>query len=97
MVENTSPGSSKNIAPSHGIRHEKTVLGTPEHNGVVERMNLTIVENVWCMLCKTREKSNFSEKWQNGNLMLQYKLKTWKFFRSQMMKRTSLLDSSCKI
>ena len=35
---------------NHGIRHEKTVLGTPQHNNVVERMNRTIVEKVWCML-----------------------------------------------
>ena len=30
----------------HGIGHEKTVLGTPQHNGVVERMNKIIVEKV---------------------------------------------------
>ncbi|KAM1670675.1 hypothetical protein ACFX2K_044618 [Malus domestica] len=34
----------------HGIRHEKTVPGTPQHNGVVERMNRTIMEKVRCML-----------------------------------------------
>ncbi|GKV34500.1 hypothetical protein SLEP1_g42871 [Rubroshorea leprosula] len=34
----------------HGIRHEKTVPGTPQHNGVAERMNHTIVEKVRCML-----------------------------------------------
>ena len=33
-----------------GIRYEKTVLGTPQQNGVVERMNRTIVEKVRCML-----------------------------------------------
>ena len=32
------------------IRHEKTILDTPQHNGVVERMDRTIVEKVRCML-----------------------------------------------
>ena len=48
MVENTYPGSSKNIAPS--MESEKTVPNTPQHNGVVERMNQTIVEKGRCML-----------------------------------------------
>ena len=34
----------------NGIRHEKTVPDTPQHNGVVERMNRTIIERVRCML-----------------------------------------------
>ena len=33
-----------------GIRHEKTILGTPQQNGVAERMNHTIVEKIRCML-----------------------------------------------
>ena len=40
----------KEHSSKHGIRNEKTVPGTPQHNGVVERMDLTIVEKVWCML-----------------------------------------------
>ena len=40
----------RNYCSAHGIRHEKTVPGTPQHNGVVERMNRTIVEKVRCML-----------------------------------------------
>ena len=38
----------------HGIRHEKTVPGTPQHNGVVERMNHIIVERARCMLKMAR-------------------------------------------
>ena len=34
----------------HEIRNEKMAPGTPQHNGVVERMNRTIVEKVICML-----------------------------------------------
>ena len=36
----------KEYCSMHEIIHEKTVLGTPQHNGVVERMNSTIVEKV---------------------------------------------------
>ncbi|KAL4346422.1 hypothetical protein GQ457_17G024800 [Hibiscus cannabinus] len=35
---------------SYGIRHEKTVPRTPQHNGVAERMNRTIMERVRSML-----------------------------------------------
>ena len=34
----------------HGIRHEKTVPRTPQHNGVAERMNRTIMERVRSMI-----------------------------------------------
>ena len=34
----------------NGIRHEKTILDTPQHNGVTERMSHTIIERVKCML-----------------------------------------------
>ena len=30
----------------HGIRHERTVPHKPQHNGVTERINCTIVERV---------------------------------------------------
>ena len=40
----------KEYFSKHGIMHEKTVPGTPQHNGVAEMMNRTIVEKVWCML-----------------------------------------------
>lgn len=34
----------------YGIRHERTEPSTPQHNGVAERMNRTIIEKVRCML-----------------------------------------------
>ena len=34
----------------NGIRHEKTVSSTPQHNGVTEILNCTIIERVRCML-----------------------------------------------
>lgn len=34
----------------YGIRHQKTVPHTPQHNGVAERMNRTIVERIRSML-----------------------------------------------
>ena len=40
----------KEYCSKHEIRHEKTVPSTPQHNGVVEKMNQTIVEKVRCML-----------------------------------------------
>ena len=48
-VENTSH-SFRNYCSQHGIRHERTEPGTPQHNGVAERMNRTTVEKVRCML-----------------------------------------------
>lgn len=40
----------RDYCSKHGIRHEKTVPGTPQHNGVAERMNRTIMERVRSML-----------------------------------------------
>ena len=40
----------KEYCSKHEIRHNKTVLGTPQYNGVVEMMNRTIVEKVRYML-----------------------------------------------
>ncbi|GKU94478.1 hypothetical protein SLEP1_g7975 [Rubroshorea leprosula] len=40
----------RDYCSKHGMRHEKTVPSTPQHNGVAERMNRTIVEKVRCML-----------------------------------------------
>jgi len=40
----------KSYCSEHDIRHEKTVPGTPQHNGVAEKINRTIMEKVRCML-----------------------------------------------
>ena len=40
----------KSYYSEKGIRHEKTIPGTPQQNGVVERMNRIIVEKIRCML-----------------------------------------------
>ena len=37
----------------NGIRRERTVLGTPQENGVSERMNRTIMEHARCMILHT--------------------------------------------
>ena len=34
----------------HGIKRHKIVAGTPQQNGLAERMNRTILERVRCML-----------------------------------------------
>ena len=38
-----------NYCSYHGIHREKIVLGTPQENGVLERMNRTIMDNARCM------------------------------------------------
>ena len=50
------------------------------------------VEASRSLLCKTREKSNFLK---NGKMVILIKIRN--FSRSQMMKRTSLLESSREI
>src|SRR5207245_1178000 len=37
-------GAFHDYCNSHGIKHQRTVPKTPEHNGVAERMNRTIIE-----------------------------------------------------
>lgn len=41
---------SLSICPQHDIRYKKIEPDRPQHNGVAERMNRTIVEKVRCML-----------------------------------------------
>lgn len=40
----------KNYCSKHGIKHEKKVPGTPQYNGMAEKINKTIMEKVRCML-----------------------------------------------
>ncbi|RDX89868.1 hypothetical protein CR513_28338, partial [Mucuna pruriens] len=42
-----------------GIRHEKTPPKTPQLNGLVERMNRTLIERVRCMLSEARLPKHF--------------------------------------
>jgi transposase InsO family protein len=44
----------KNYLRTEGIRHELTVPKTPEQNGVAERMNRTLIENVRSMLADAK-------------------------------------------
>ena len=44
----------KGYCSKHGIRHERTVPGTPQHNGAAERMNRTILEKMRCMIRVTQ-------------------------------------------
>ncbi|KAL2248697.1 UNVERIFIED_CONTAM: Retrovirus-related Pol polyprotein from transposon TNT 1-94 [Sesamum indicum] len=43
----------KNYCADHGIRMQKTIPGTPQQNGVAERMNRTLNERARCMQLKS--------------------------------------------
>ncbi|GAB2294632.1 hypothetical protein Dimus_038312 [Dionaea muscipula] len=49
----------KSYCVVRGIRHEKTVPRTPQHNSVAERMNRTIVEKATCMLTMAKLPKSF--------------------------------------
>ncbi|URE07161.1 Retrotransposon protein [Musa troglodytarum] len=44
---------------SHGIQHEMTVPGTPQHNAITERMNRTIIKKIICILSQTKLPKRF--------------------------------------
>ncbi|KAL2234657.1 UNVERIFIED_CONTAM: Retrovirus-related Pol polyprotein from transposon TNT 1-94 [Sesamum indicum] len=44
----------KNYCADHGIRMQKTIPGTPQQNGVAERMNRTLNKRARCMRLKSR-------------------------------------------
>jgi hypothetical protein len=52
-------GDFKHYCISNGIRHERSILKTPQHNGVAERMNRTIVERVRTMLSHAKLPKSF--------------------------------------
>ena len=49
----------KSYCSEEGIRHEKTIPGTPQQNGVAERKDCTFVEKVRCMLRMTNLPKSF--------------------------------------
>eukprot|EP00253_Pinus_taeda_P023266 PITA_23266 len=51
--------SRKEYSNRFGIKHEKTMPGTPQQNGVIERMNRTIMEKVRSMLPNSRLEKKF--------------------------------------
>ncbi|KAI5339317.1 hypothetical protein L3X38_018589 [Prunus dulcis] len=52
-------GAFRNYCRSNGIRHERSVPKTPQHNGIAERMNRTIVERIRTMLSHAKLPNSF--------------------------------------
>ena len=52
-------GALEAYCKSKWIRHEQSVPKTPQHNGVAERMNHTIMERVRCMLSHAKLSKSF--------------------------------------
>ena len=50
------------LCRSEGIVRHHTVVGTPQQNGVAERMNKTIMEKVRCMLSNAKLSKSFWAK-----------------------------------
>ena len=55
-------GPFEKYCREHGIKLEKTVLKTPHQNGVAERINITIVERIRCMLSHTKLPKSFCDE-----------------------------------
>ena len=49
----------KHYCMSNGIRHERPISKTPQHNRVAERMSRTIVERVRMMLSHAKLTKSF--------------------------------------
>ena len=52
-------GEFSEYCAAHGIRIEKTILGTPQQNGVAERMNRTLNERARSMRLHARLPKTF--------------------------------------
>ena len=52
-------GPFEEYCKGHGMKFEKTVPKTPQHNGVAERMNRTINDRVRCMLSHAKLPKSF--------------------------------------
>ena len=50
----------ENFTKSEGVAHQTTVPGTPQQNGVAERLNRTLVESVRSMLLQAKLPQKFS-------------------------------------
>ena len=60
----------KEYCSKHGIKHKKTIPGTPQHNDIVERMNQTIAKKVWCMLKMAKLPKSFQGEALNATIYL---------------------------
>lgn len=52
-------GKVKELFDKHGIRMETTIPGTPQNNGVAERLNRTLLEKARCMLFGSNLRKSF--------------------------------------
>lgn len=50
MVWNITNTEFQTYLNKNGIRYETSILGTPQQNGVSERLNKTLVEKARCLI-----------------------------------------------